>query len=423
MPQLTPQQQALMQQRRQAALNSQKMSMSMSGAPILILMQFADNLGRFNAREKENNIAHWRQFVAQFFSDEGTLRHILSDMSDHHTKQFDIQHSSLPRYFLVQYDSGIDQIQIILEGTSTRDLGGGLSSVESSRAKFLYTFRNGTLLVCTGTLRALFSQSQKIEALEIAVEKHSQFLPRGQIESLFNKPSPTQVQKPSPRMSKKAQNQRNKNQEPPPPPSITQSDLPDSGIHNYGTTEAMINFLEINETLAHLKPLMYYAKDHPELTLPQALDNVVQTFNSQSSSILSLPPSQPPPGPTFKCNLNPPIPPLTNNPNPWSPRTPPPSPPPNNPNPNSPLATPLSNTTPTSSTCPPTSPTNPSPTVAPPTPSTSTPPPSAAPSPRPPRPPACSPSSASRAAAAPLSAARARIRARTSWRGREGGVR
>jgi hypothetical protein len=86
-----------------------------------------------------NSLPYWQQFVAKFFSEEGAFKHSVWEKFDKHSKQFEICYAALPRYFMTQFDSGVETVQITIDGAIETPFG-----VESSKSKFIYWFKNGT---------------------------------------------------------------------------------------------------------------------------------------------------------------------------------------------------------------------------------------------------------------------------------------
>lgn len=171
---------------------------------------------------------------------------MVKDISDPSSKpkQFEICYTALPRYYWTQYASGVENIQVTLDGAFEKDLSGNGHIVECGRAKFIYWFRSGTQLVCTGRLIAVFSQADKMDTLSFETQDHQQYLPRASIERLFSQDSPNQKQ--SPRINKTNPRQRNQpRNQPAADPMITPSDLPEPPVGGWGITNRILSYLEV----------------------------------------------------------------------------------------------------------------------------------------------------------------------------------
>lgn len=62
--------------------------------------------------------------------------------SNEDTKQFEISNAALARYYFLHFESGIQNMQMILENAVEKNLNGGIHIVEA-RSTFIYWSRNG----------------------------------------------------------------------------------------------------------------------------------------------------------------------------------------------------------------------------------------------------------------------------------------
>lgn len=117
----------------------------MTPAGTVRLMQFADRLGSFQAgpNNAPPSLDMWRLLVLDFFSDDAVHRVHLTDPSRNSKDMYEIPQAALPRYFAVQYSSGVKSLSITTGGAKQRDQQTGLQYVECSQAVFNYTFTNG----------------------------------------------------------------------------------------------------------------------------------------------------------------------------------------------------------------------------------------------------------------------------------------
>ena len=97
-------------------------------------------------------------------------------------------------------------------------------------------------MIWFGKLIAIFGPNEKFEVLEFITEKHQDYIPRYLIENLFSQNSPAQKQ--SPRSTKTAK-QRNQQPKVPVDPVITQADLPQVPVQEWGVTNAVMQYLEV----------------------------------------------------------------------------------------------------------------------------------------------------------------------------------
>lgn len=73
---------------------------------------------------------------------------------------FEVVYAALPRYFLSQYNTDVENLQVTIDGAVERNIGTE-TKVECDRAKFIYTYKNQCqvsksllgfdfILICTG---------------------------------------------------------------------------------------------------------------------------------------------------------------------------------------------------------------------------------------------------------------------------------
>jgi hypothetical protein len=136
--------QARAQAAQQMAMQGgQQRAAASSGQQTLKLMLFVNDIGKFNSSREPNRIEIWQSFVDKFFAENGSFVHVLFSEATAKTKQFDIVHASLPRYFFTQFNTEVEHLQITLDGaTEKNDPSRSETKVTCDRAKFIYTYKN-----------------------------------------------------------------------------------------------------------------------------------------------------------------------------------------------------------------------------------------------------------------------------------------
>jgi hypothetical protein len=174
--QQAPQQQASMQQQQQAQQQHQQAAAMMQqqaqqrqgekfkGQFLMKLMQFGDHLSGFGvsskplqaymangaqrlaaqASKQTDDLNYWLNFRDRFFSPKGVLRHSVWVVDDSSNKQYEIAFPALARYFHTHFESGIKNMQMIMEKGSERELPNNGHYIESQRSSFVYWFDNGS---------------------------------------------------------------------------------------------------------------------------------------------------------------------------------------------------------------------------------------------------------------------------------------
>jgi len=169
-PQQAQQQQQPGVQQQQAAATAmmqqqqQRQGEKFKGQCLMKLMQFGDHLSNFGVSSKSlqsymangaqrlaaqgakqrDDLSYWLNFVDRFFSPKGVLRHSVFTTDDNSNKQYEITFPALARYFHTHFESGINNMQMIMEKGSEKELPNSGHYIESQKSSFVYWFDNGT---------------------------------------------------------------------------------------------------------------------------------------------------------------------------------------------------------------------------------------------------------------------------------------
>ena len=215
---------------------------------ILRLLAFADQMNRFSLQNQENSITYWKNFVNAFFTPSGAVRQTTWSSKNQTTKQYELPCSSLPRFYFLHFESGVQNMQIHFQETNERPLPGGGHFVNSEKAYWIYWLKNGHQLRMNGNLRAKFDASHALELLEWVTTQFSEFIPLDQLQkSIAQSPEVKQSPTMSKATGKRAQQQRQKEQEAAKnqPPQVP---LPTSLVSDVGLTPAVMQCLEVHKS-------------------------------------------------------------------------------------------------------------------------------------------------------------------------------
>jgi hypothetical protein len=183
--QQAPQQQANMQQQQQAQQQQQQQAAAMlqqqaqqrqgekfKGQCLMKLMQFGDHLAGFGvsskpiqaymangtqrlaaqASKQTDDLNYWLNFRDRFFSPKGVLRHSVWVVDDSSNKQYEIAFPALARYFHTHFESGIKNMQMIMEKGTEKELPNNGHYIESMKSSFVYWFDNGSQVSNVATI-------------------------------------------------------------------------------------------------------------------------------------------------------------------------------------------------------------------------------------------------------------------------------
>lgn len=79
-----------------------------------------------------------------FFSPTGVLRHSVWIIDEQTTKQYEITFPALARYFCTHFESGVKNMQLIMEKGTEKELPGHCNYISSEKSSFIYWFENGS---------------------------------------------------------------------------------------------------------------------------------------------------------------------------------------------------------------------------------------------------------------------------------------
>ena len=184
------------------------------------------------------------------------------------TKQFQIHAASLPRFYMTWFQSGLQNMQLQIEGARELLTNGqymGPPKVQCQRARYTFWYANGTQVsldsvlfvsiavtantrgqsIWTGNLTVIFvpfsgNEDLKFHTLEFEIHKTEEYIAKSQIERVLTQASPNMNK--SPKMSHTpGKNKALKNQQ----ESLSVSDFPCAPVNEFGVTSAVMQFFEV----------------------------------------------------------------------------------------------------------------------------------------------------------------------------------
>ncbi|KAH0060702.1 hypothetical protein KCU96_g20707, partial [Aureobasidium melanogenum] len=240
------------------------------------LIQFSDHLSAYNVTSRDTNSSeHWANFVNQFWTPDGRLVQHVLDNTNSSTKQFMISASSLARYYWTWFDSGVQNIQLQLEGVREIPAPNNAHWVTCTRARYIFWFNHNIQLIWQGKLTASFpAGSDKFESLEFEVSKTEEFIPRSELTRVISQGSP--LMNKSPKLSRTpAKKAMQKAQG-----ALQIEDFPSAPVNEYAVTPAVMQYLEVAETIFFMKDLMEYSQKN-ELRPHDAMNQMVAQIEEQ----------------------------------------------------------------------------------------------------------------------------------------------
>lgn len=106
--------------------------------------------------KQRDDLNYWLGFVDRFFSPKGVLRHSVWLAEENTGKQYEITFPALARYFHTHFESGIKNMQMIMEKGSEKELPNNGHYIENQKSSFVYWFDNGSQVSFLDTILTLF---------------------------------------------------------------------------------------------------------------------------------------------------------------------------------------------------------------------------------------------------------------------------
>lgn len=111
--------------------------------PLSAYMERGAQRAAAQTSKQRDDLNYWQEFVERFFSPKGVLRHALWIDGEESNKQYEIPFHALTRYFHTHFESGIKNMQMIMERGSEKELPNNGHYIESPRSSLVYWFDNG----------------------------------------------------------------------------------------------------------------------------------------------------------------------------------------------------------------------------------------------------------------------------------------
>lgn len=132
----------------------------------------------------------WQRFTQEFFSPDAYLALTLPPSAEDELPQqpYSISRALIPRFFHTWSESGLSGLHLVVERIKETFLPNSLLLLDSARIKLVSSLHDNQQLVeHSGALRLLFTQSAKIQFMELNLRSFDQFL-NSRCENLFTLP-------------------------------------------------------------------------------------------------------------------------------------------------------------------------------------------------------------------------------------------
>ncbi|KAF9117834.1 hypothetical protein BGX30_005024 [Mortierella sp. GBA39] len=141
---------------------------------MLRLLDFCRYLGH---GEENQSIQSWQAFVNRFYSNEGRQKYTLVNPVNNDSRTFEIPVISLPKLYHTNYQSGVKEMKLTLDGTIEQPSKAPLI-VECDKVSLLSDYTSGSKVMSVGSVRVMFATDYKIDLLEITISDFTELIPR-----------------------------------------------------------------------------------------------------------------------------------------------------------------------------------------------------------------------------------------------------
>lgn len=275
----SPQQQYLPQQISQLQQHQIQNLALARGTAVIRLLHYVELVA--SSGPQIHDIGFWRRLVAEFFHETCLFK--FSVDSGKEVKSADIPYSIIARFFYAFIQSGVSKIQFCLENIREYPAGPAAQAgqpgpghfIDCSRCYVNYWYSDGTLVTSRCPLRVLMNSNFKIEWMELQCAQHDIYSVRHS-----NTGSGIWNHLDSRRFSKEPGSK---------PPTAPVDITP------FGVTASMMRFIEMAETISHMRDLMQYSLN---LQLGGPINSLKSLVKALKSRDLSAKPG-PAPGPSM----------------------------------------------------------------------------------------------------------------------------
>ncbi|KAK9766993.1 hypothetical protein K7432_003508 [Basidiobolus ranarum] len=276
-----------------AVPNGAQTTPAIPGAAVYRLVQYGEHLSPMSEASKFD-IEHWRKFTSEFYAESGLMKYSVRNSQFKDVRVFELNTSLLPRFYLINFESGVTEMNLTLENPQEYVLPNESHVVECTRANFIYHFDNDVQVTVSGILRVAFNAQLKIELMEFHSSHHNEYLSRSFLLSLAQQASDAKDASGKPKM--KASNSDD-----------DLIDLPPSCVNEYGVPIKTMRCLEISEVIFHMRDLISYSLEFNTGAI-QSLQKYAEALRNVQNRIVGIngnfnaPNGKPSPGPQNSSN-------------------------------------------------------------------------------------------------------------------------
>ncbi|KAG0274907.1 hypothetical protein BGZ96_004037, partial [Linnemannia gamsii] len=192
------------------------------------------------------SIQSWQAFVNRFYSNEGRQKYTLVNPTNKECKTFEIPVTSLPKLYHTNYQSGVKEMKLTLDGTIEQPSKAPLI-VECDKVSLLSDYTGGSKVMSVGSVRVMFATDYKIDLLEITISDFTELIPRPKDDTSESPVIDPKTDSKKKNASKKAAAAAAKN---------ANYSVPESVVNEFGVTHKTMRTLGISDIKSKMPELM-----------------------------------------------------------------------------------------------------------------------------------------------------------------------
>ncbi|KAF9404224.1 hypothetical protein BGZ94_004305 [Podila epigama] len=217
---------------------------------LLKLFEFSQLLAHNSEAE---TLQYWNAFVARFFVVGGRMRFRLVNPTTNESKIFELLTSSLPTFYHTNCESGVQDMQLLLERTV--GLPASLPySIECPTMTLVSNYSNGSKVVTKGMLKVTFSLDYRFESLEFSAVDFKEYIPRPTKE-----PSDTNLVEVKQEGKKKTASKKAAAAVAAAMSMKRSENIPESVVNDFGVSDKTMRILEISDVFSKMSELIQFS--------------------------------------------------------------------------------------------------------------------------------------------------------------------
>ncbi|KAF9135984.1 hypothetical protein BG015_003200 [Linnemannia schmuckeri] len=230
------------------------------------------------------SIQSWQAFVTKFYSNEGRQKYTLVNPTNNDSRTFEIPVTSLPKLYHTNYQSGVKEMKLTLDGVIEQPSKAPLI-VECDKVSLLSDYTSGSKVMSVGSVRVMFATDYKIDLLEITISDFTELIPRPKDDASESPVIDPKTDSKKKTASKKASAAAAKG---------SNYSVPESVVNEFGVTHKTMRTLGISDIKSKMPELLGTTaganRPSPDSSLPFNIQGLQNGAGTAKPDMPGLPP-------------------------------------------------------------------------------------------------------------------------------------